>query len=223
MRVIRTAYAHHAIRSPQPFELRLVAARAIAPSVAMAAFDHVVARLQAVQRVLTSLAGAPAYSMHVSRHAATLRQLLTSAELLREMRSANEKMVELVDHVHAVGFPADVEADLVGTLHDRVMDGAASGKGSGGGFQDYTLGFNYIGPKRWEYLVSKGFTKSAKLSTLISFFVSLGLTTPSERTFGMLTGIYLCCIHSEEALDALDSEDRKDSLKYVKGGFEDAA
>ena len=81
----------------------------------MAAFDHVVSRLRAVQRVLGALAGSESFGLHVARHASTMRQMLGSLELARCLKGDDEKMVALLEAIQVAGFPADVEADLVGT------------------------------------------------------------------------------------------------------------
>ena len=181
----------------------------------MAAFDHVVSRLRAVQRVLGALAGSESFGLHVARHASTMRQMLGSSELARCLKGDDEKMVALLEAIQVAGFPADVEADLYGTVHETAM----SGKRSGTGFQDYTLGFTYIGPQRWEYFMNPKISKSAKLFSLLAFFQSIGLNRPSEPTFRMLAGIYIICTMSDEAIDSQCAADRKATLDYIKGSW----
>ena len=141
---------------------------------ALAAFEHIKLRLDAVQRVLATLADNPRYVEHVARHASTLRKLLNSAQLLREIKGDDDKALQLTNRISGIGLPADVEADLVGSLHEAMQQGIHRNYRP---FQNYTSIHAYLSQRKWEHLMSKTVKKCAKLFELTSFSIVLGLHT----------------------------------------------
>ena len=179
-------------------------------------FDHILLRMDAVCRVLTTLVDSPHYAEYVARHAATLRKLFNSAELFREIKGDDAKAAQLVDRIKGMSLPGDVEADLVERMLELMQP---SRHRNYRGFQNWVHVYLYISECKWEHLMSETTKKSVKLFELVSFFILLGLYTPSEPTFQMLTAIYICCTHEEEEVDSMDAAARKVELIYVKNAF----
>ena len=179
-------------------------------------FDHILLRMDAVCRVLTTLVDSPHYAEHVARHASTLRKLINSAELFREIKGDDAKAAQLVDRIKGMSLPGDVEADLVERMLELMQP---SRHRNYRGFQNWVHVYLYISECKWEHLLSETTKKSVKLFELVSFFILLGLYTPSEPTFQMLTAIYICCTHEEEEVDSMDAAARKVELIYVKNAF----
>lgn len=182
--------------------------------------DHIVLRMDAVCRVLKTLVDSPHYAEHVARHASTLRKLINSAELLREIKNDDAKASQLIDRIKGMSLPGDVEADLVERMLELMQP---SRNRNYRGFQNWVNVYLYISESKWEHLLSDATKKSVKLFELVSFFIMLGLYTPSEPTLRMVTAIYICCTREEEEVDAMDDAARKVELIYVKNAFRSQA
>ena len=65
-------------------------------------------------------------------------------------------------------------------------------------------------------MLSKSTSKVAKLYDFMKFLQTIGLQSPSEKTFQVMTAIYLCCSSDEAVVDAMDHTSKKIELQYMK-------
>ena len=178
------------------------------------AIDAIFGRLDAIQNTLGGLVDGHNYRTHVIAQASNLQRAMQSMapSLNRALKEDPIKETELFQKIVDIGFPADVESNLLGNLN-QMLDPIPRQS-----FQNYKAFYKYLKRERWEHLLSDA-TRVEKLHELYEDLVDMGLHKASEPTFQAITALYMICCDGMSVAKSMPTEDKKNHLDYVKSSF----
>ena len=170
-------------------------------------------RCISIQKVLGSLKekNSPQYFTHAKNQALCLKNLLKDVSL-----KDDEEMAACAGRITAIGFPRDIECELIESL--TVREGIESPSPTHSRkLQNYEAFIYYLLECMWEAM--RQADEHGAVEVLVGVLLSLGLRHPSCATFGMMATVW--CILKEGETATLDKSkvEKWKKLEYVKDVF----
>ena len=179
-----------------------------------AEYRRAMARCDSMQRLLTSLRSSP----HFHKHAVNQAMCLTN--LLKDVSLTDDEVAEFVTRITEVGFPQDVEAQLVDSLTacadtpDRHVVPTTRCRQKNTRLQNFETFWSYFPESIWREM-SAG-SPSDIIRTLVQTLLRLGLRHPSEPTYGMMSCIFCILLEGEDATFEKEKKDKHGITEHVK-------
>jgi hypothetical protein len=168
-------------------------------------------RAQAVKTFLDHVRS----SLNFVNHARTQHLSLKSLLLALSAIAAAANSTEICNRIVECAFPTDLEADLLFEARAR----AATSTQRRLLVQAYECFFAYLVQDRWNVLASTTESDHAKLNCILTLVVRLGLRNASERTFQVMTALWIMATRGVNALHSMDPHSLHESFKHVKIAF----
>ena len=170
--------------------------------------QQIVARLEAIKKLFAGVQGTESFQHHAVSQANRIKCMV------KTMNLTDDEAAELASKVSSVGFPSDVEVDLINKICDRAVSAAGDDESI---LQDYTNMFGFFKCSTWDRALGENMSEFAVLHCFLADLVAIGLRNLSCPTARILTMLVKRAIATDEAaLFGQDEEGNYNSIRSVK-------
>ena len=152
---------------------------------------------------------------HAKNQAKTIAQLINACVLVPS------DLGPITRHIIACWFPSDLQCNLVDVLATRISSAQPGVAQSRMALQNYSNLPVYIRDSLGKAMANAG--RMASLFLLIEFLLSIMLRHPSEKTFAVITIVWLLSMGSQDEILRMSMDEKGAAVKQVKSLFRSRA
>ena len=176
-------------------------------------FEKVANRCSGMKKVLETMRVVPQF------HALASNQGSCLIHFIKGLTLNDEELSQVLPHISDVGFPAQVQGEIMISLTSRERNEGGTNKNAR--LQRYETWINYPPKSLWDFLQKA--SPEDVVGLLIRFLLILGLRHPSCPTFGMIAAMSTLLVKGSSVVRRLSQEEKWDELVPIKKAFRQAA